>query len=108
MPAHRIRACIKAAFEARLGGGDYDAILMPVFPACTPSPFARAASLYTICASLAGLPALAFPASAEGPVGVQLVGRAWAEGTLLDIAEGYEQQHPFPRPEGFKAFWRVQ
>jgi len=120
LPAHRIRARLTAAFEALLGDGDYqqqaqlDAILMPVFPtrafgsANAPSPFAqKAASLYTCCANLAGLPALSFPVSAEDglPVGVQLMGRAWAEGTLLDIAEDYERQHPFPHPEGFKAFW---
>ena len=125
LPAQKIRAGIKAAFEALLGDSDYkqqakfDAILMPVSPArafdftAPPSAFAqKAACLYTCCASLAGLPALTFPASLEGkppaaalPVGVQLVGRAWAEGTLLDIAEAYERQHPFPRPEGYKAFW---
>ena len=121
LPAKRFRAEIRAAFEALLGGSDYkeqaklDAILMPVFPAevfksaAPPSAFAqKAAGLYTCCANLAGLPALAFPASAEGlPVGVQLVGRAWAEGTLLDIAEDYERRHPFPHPEGFKSFWEI-
>jgi aspartyl-tRNA(Asn)/glutamyl-tRNA(Gln) amidotransferase subunit A len=92
-----------------------DAILMPVFPTrafdrgpSSLSPFAqKAADLYTCCANLAGLPALAFPVSVEGglPVGVQLLGRAFAEGTLLDIVETYEQAHPFPHPEGYRAFW---
>ncbi|MDR3171451.1 MAG: aspartyl/glutamyl-tRNA amidotransferase subunit A [Treponema sp.] len=129
--AQRIRAGIRRNFEELLGSANYtepaevpgqqnsslscDAILMPVFPTrafdrgpSSLSPFAqKAADLYTCCANLAGLPALAFPVSVEGglPVGVQLLGRAFAEGTLLDIVEPYEQAHPFPHPEGYRAFW---
>jgi aspartyl-tRNA(Asn)/glutamyl-tRNA(Gln) amidotransferase subunit A len=122
--AQRIRNGVRRNFEAYLGGSDYaanagaprcDALLLPVFPTrafgrgpSSLSPFAqKAADLYTCCANLAGLPALAFPAALEGglPVGVQLIGRAFAEGTLLDIAEGYEARHPFPHPEGYHPFW---
>jgi aspartyl-tRNA(Asn)/glutamyl-tRNA(Gln) amidotransferase subunit A len=119
--AQRIRAGIKRNFETLLGGeypggpGPFDAILLPVFPSrafgrgpSSLSPFAqKAADLYTCCANLAGLPALSFPASLEGglPVGVQLIGRAFAEGVLLDIAEAYEAARPFPHPAGYKAFW---
>lgn len=122
LKAQRIRAGIRRSFESFLGDGEYreqaalDAILMPVFPSrafgrgpSSLSAFAqKAADLYTCCANLAGLPALSFPASLEGglPVGVQLLGRAYAEGTLMDIAEGYERQYPFPHPEGYRAFWR--
>ncbi|GHV80450.1 glutamyl-tRNA(Gln) amidotransferase subunit A [Spirochaetia bacterium] len=132
--AQRIRAGIRRNFEAYLGSSDYaapqspndaphhcDAILLPVFPTrafgrgdlCL-SPFAqKAADLYTCCANLAGLPALAFPVGgnavgcSEGglPVGVQLIGRAFAEGTLLDIVDAYESAHPFPHPGGYKSFW---
>jgi aspartyl-tRNA(Asn)/glutamyl-tRNA(Gln) amidotransferase subunit A len=119
--AQRIRAGIRRSFEKLLGGGNYDegpalcdAILLPVFPTrafgrgpSSLSPFAqKAADLYTCCANLAGLPALAFPISVEGglPVGVQLLGRAFAEGTLLDIAETYEAAHPFPHPKGYRPF----
>ncbi|MDR0877392.1 MAG: aspartyl/glutamyl-tRNA amidotransferase subunit A [Treponema sp.] len=121
--AQRIRSGITRNFEELLGSADYsetakpnvDAILLPVFPTRafdrSPnalSPFAqKAADLYTCCANLAGLPALSFPASVEGglPVGVQLLGRAFAEAALFDIAEGYEKKYPFPHPAGFKAFW---
>ncbi|MDR0388585.1 MAG: Asp-tRNA(Asn)/Glu-tRNA(Gln) amidotransferase subunit GatA [Spirochaetaceae bacterium] len=117
--AQRIRSGIRKEFESFLGSaagkGPFDAILMPVFPTrafgrgeAGLSPFAqKAADLYTCCANLAGLPALSFPANNEEglPVGVQLLGRAFSEGTLLDIAEGYEAAHPFARPEGYKAFW---
>jgi aspartyl-tRNA(Asn)/glutamyl-tRNA(Gln) amidotransferase subunit A len=117
--AQRIRAAIRRDFEALVGtetaAGRCDALLLPVFPTrafgrgeAGLSPFAqKAADLYTCCANLAGLPALSFPASVEDglPVGVQLLGRAFAEGTLLDIAEDYEQAHPFPHPQGYQAFW---
>ena len=124
--AQRIRAGIRRDFDrvlANVGAAvsvdaaaSVDAVLMPVFPTrafgrgeAGLSPFSqKAADLYTCCANLAGLPALSFPASVEGglPVGVQLVGRAFAEGTLLDIAEGYEAKYPIPRPAGYTAFWR--
>jgi aspartyl-tRNA(Asn)/glutamyl-tRNA(Gln) amidotransferase subunit A len=125
--AQRIRAGIRANFELYLGtpesavsdaapGGRFcDAILMPVFPTRAfgrgetgLSPFAqKAADLYTCCANLAGLPALAFPVGVEGglPVGVQLLGRAFSEATLLDIVEEYEAAHPFPHPPGYQSFW---
>ncbi|MDR1173953.1 MAG: aspartyl/glutamyl-tRNA amidotransferase subunit A [Treponema sp.] len=120
--SQRIRSAIRRDFESLLGSSAYtgpaprfDAILMPVFPTrafdrgpSSLSPFAqKAADLYTCCANLAGLPALSFPASLEGglPVGVQLLGRAFAEGTLLDIAEAYTGKFPIGRPPGFKAFW---
>jgi aspartyl-tRNA(Asn)/glutamyl-tRNA(Gln) amidotransferase subunit A len=121
--AQRIRAGIRRNFEQLLGDSEYRdeapppcaAILLPVFPTrafdrspASLSPFAqKAADLYTCCANLAGLPALSFPASVEGglPVGVQLIGRAFAEGTLLRIAERYEEAHPFPQPGGYKKFW---
>ncbi|MDR1902582.1 MAG: aspartyl/glutamyl-tRNA amidotransferase subunit A [Treponema sp.] len=134
--AQRIRAGIRRNFEAYLGDSEYtpsidaqkppipntqpsflDAILLPVFPTrafdrgpSSLSPFAqKAADLYTCCANLAGLPALSFPACVEGglPVGVQLLGRAFAEGVLLDIAETYESAYPFPHPAGYKAFWDI-
>ncbi|MDR3146489.1 MAG: aspartyl/glutamyl-tRNA amidotransferase subunit A [Treponema sp.] len=132
--AQRIRAGIRRNFETLLGSSDYgealgaappparptasprcDAILLPVFPTrafgrgdAALSPFAqKAADLYTCCANLAGLPALSFPAGVEGglPVGVQLLGRAFAEATLLDIVEAYEAAYPFPHPPGYRVFW---
>ncbi|MDR3357247.1 MAG: aspartyl/glutamyl-tRNA amidotransferase subunit A [Spirochaetaceae bacterium] len=123
--AQRIRAGIRRDFEKTLGpfdgsgaadGGHCAAILAPVFPARAfgrdgadaLSPFAqKAADLYTCCANLAGLPALAFPVSAEGglPTGVQLLGRPFGEETLFGIAEKYEAAHPFPHPPRFKPFW---
>lgn len=122
--AQRIRAGIRRNFEKYLGpfdgaiagnGAGCAAILTPVFPTRAfgrggmgLSPFAqKAADLYTCCANLAGLPALAFPVSVEGglPTGVQLLGRPFGEDTLFSIAEKYEAAHPFPHPPGYKQFW---
>jgi aspartyl-tRNA(Asn)/glutamyl-tRNA(Gln) amidotransferase subunit A len=121
--AQRIRAGIKRSFENLLGTegtetapSQVDAILLPVFPTqafgrgdAGLSPFAqKAADIYTCSANLAGLPALAFPASLEDglPVGVQLLGRSFSEGTLFNIAEQYEKAHPFPHPAGWKPFYQ--
>ncbi len=127
--AQRIRDGIRRDFEGLLGVPGQarspradqtarpacDAILMPVFPTrafgrgdAGLSPFAqKAADIYTCCANLAGLPALAFPVGVAGglPTAVQLVGRAFSEGMLLDVAEGYHAVHPAPRPAGYRAMW---
>ena len=116
LPAQRIRAGIKAGLEALLGDSEYrrkaefDAILTPVFPAGEAGPAdtqAARKSAVLRCADLAGLPALSVPVFADGglPSGVQLIGRAFAEGTLFEIAKTYEEKFPFPHPKGYKAFW---
>jgi aspartyl-tRNA(Asn)/glutamyl-tRNA(Gln) amidotransferase subunit A len=111
--AQRIRTGIRRDFDRALES--CDAILMPVFPTrafgrgeAGLSAFAqKAADVFTCCANLAGLPALAFPATVENslPVGVQAVGRAFEEDVLFDIAEAYERAHPIARPAGYRAFW---
>ncbi|MHB9295071.1 Glutamyl-tRNA(Gln) amidotransferase subunit A [Pillotina sp. SPG140] len=110
--AQRIRGAIRRNIESILE--HVDAILMPVFPTRafprgedSLSPFAqKAADLYTCCANLAGLPALSFPASVEQlPVGIQLLGKAFDEETLFNIAQDYEQHYPVPHPQGYKNWW---
>ncbi len=59
---------------------------------------------YTLPANLTGLPALSVPCgftSAGLPVGLQLVGRPYAEARLLGLAREYEQATPWHerRPE---------
>ncbi|MDR2534658.1 MAG: Asp-tRNA(Asn)/Glu-tRNA(Gln) amidotransferase subunit GatA [Treponema sp.] len=120
--AQRIRTSIRQSFEALLGTSASnakpvcDAVLMPVFPtrafgrgSTGISPFAqKAADLYTCCANLAGLPALAFPVCVEEglPVGVQVLGPAFGEAVLLDIVESYEQAYPFQHPGEYQSFWK--
>lgn len=100
---------LKALRARRLIAGDYaaafeqvDVLLGPVAP--TPA-FRRGAhahdplqmylqDIYTIGANLAGLPGIALPCgfSSSGlPIGMQLLGPAFAEDRLLRIARMYEQ-----------------
>jgi aspartyl-tRNA(Asn)/glutamyl-tRNA(Gln) amidotransferase subunit A len=97
--AQKVRTLIRRDFMEALGRAD--ALLMPVTP--TP-PFALGEKVedplemylndtYSIPASLAGVPALAFPAgfTKRGlPIGLQLVGRPFDEETLLRVARGWE------------------
>lgn len=52
------------------------------------------ADVFTVAANLAGLPALSIPAGfADGlPVGLQLIGKHFGEGHLLNVAHQYQQQ----------------
>jgi aspartyl-tRNA(Asn)/glutamyl-tRNA(Gln) amidotransferase subunit A len=53
----------------------------------------------TVPASLAGIPAISVPAalSEDGrPLGLQIIGRAWCEETVLQVAEILEQSASFP------------
>jgi aspartyl-tRNA(Asn)/glutamyl-tRNA(Gln) amidotransferase subunit A len=124
--AQRLRKQITAEFlslfSAKEGSKERpSALLMPVFPTRAfgrsengldgpaLSAFAqKAADIFTCPANLAGLPAIAFPASVEGglPVGVQLLGAPFSEELLCSIAAEYEAEHPIPHPEGFQSFWR--
>ena len=48
----------------------------------------------TVAVNLAGLPAISVPCGVDEeslPIGLQLVGNAFCEEMLFDIAEGYEQ-----------------
>ena len=54
--------------------------------------------IYTIGVNLAGLPALSHPIGFDGqnlPVGLQLIGKAWDEDTLLQTADAYQQVTDF-------------
>ena len=54
--------------------------------------------IYTIPANLAGIPDLSVPCgftSGGLPVGLQLMGRAFEEETILRVAHQYEQKNPF-------------
>ncbi len=63
------------------------------------------ADIFTLPASLAGLPALSVPAGlSEGlPVGIQLTGRAFDEATLFRVAAAFEaaSDHHTRRPPAF-------
>jgi aspartyl-tRNA(Asn)/glutamyl-tRNA(Gln) amidotransferase subunit A len=56
--------------------------------------------LFTIPVNLAGLPALSFPAGRGPdtglPVGMQLIGRPWAEETLIELARRIDARAEAP------------
>jgi aspartyl-tRNA(Asn)/glutamyl-tRNA(Gln) amidotransferase subunit A len=64
------------------------------------------ADIFTLPGSLAGLPGMSVPAGfGEGglPVGLQLIGNYWQEGTLLHAAQAYQRATDFHlrAPQGF-------
>ena len=97
--AQKVRALVAQDFNAAFEKVDF--ILGPVAP--TPAPALEGsdmtplqiylADIYTIPANLAGLPGISVPCPvAEGtrPVGVQLLGRHFAEADLLRVASALE------------------
>lgn len=100
LKAQRVRELIKADYDAIFS--DADLILCPIAPSVAPkiksvnSPLEMYLSdLYTISVNLAGLPALSLPVSFndEGlPIGMQLIGKAFDEQSLLDAGLGLEQK----------------
>ena len=56
--------------------------------------------VFTVTANLAGLPAISVPAGkdlAGLPLGLQLIGKPWCEGELLNVAEVLEKESRFNR-----------
>ena len=97
--AQKVRTLIRKDFFDALRGTD--ALLLPVTPTPpfaigekTDDPLAMYLNdIYSIPASLAGVPALSFPAgfTKSGlPIGLQLVGKPFDEATLLRIARAWE------------------
>jgi aspartyl-tRNA(Asn)/glutamyl-tRNA(Gln) amidotransferase subunit A len=99
LKAQKVRTLIKQDFDAVFE--KFDAVVTPTSPnvafpigSKTQDPLAMYLNdLFTIPTSLAGLPGVSVPAGlAEGlPVGLQIVGKALDESTVLRIAHAYEQ-----------------
>ena len=103
--AQQVRRLIADDFERAFG--EVDVIAGPTAPGVA---FERGANdddpvamylndLYTVAANLCGLPALSLPCGfAHGmPVGLQLIGRAFDEGTLLHAAHRYQHESDWHR-----------
>jgi len=99
LKAQRIRRLIADDFRRVLD--EVDVIMGPVAPNVAPNlgtslkdPVAMYLSdIYTVPVNLAGLPAMSIPAGfAHGrPVGLQVIGRAFDEARLLNIAHRFQQ-----------------
>jgi len=99
LKAQKVRTLIKQDFDTVFE--QYDAVVGPTSPtvafplgAKTLDPLAMYLNdTFTIPASLAGLPGISVPAGMVGglPVGLQIIGKALDEATVLRIAHAFEQ-----------------
>jgi aspartyl-tRNA(Asn)/glutamyl-tRNA(Gln) amidotransferase subunit A len=97
--AQKVRTLIKQDFDTVFE--TFDAVVGPTSPsvafelgAKTQDPLAMYLNdLFTIPTSLAGLPGISVPAGMVGglPVGLQIIGKALDEATVLRIAHAFEQ-----------------
>jgi len=110
--ARRVRSLIARDFTAAFK--TVDAILTPTAPSAAfavgekmDDPIAMYLNdVFTVPANLSGLPGVSVPAglSAEGlPLGLQVIGRAFDEETMLKVAEVLEQAAGFDARPGFVA-----
>lgn len=104
--ARRVRALIKRDFDLAFEAG-IDAILTPATPSSAFELGSMASAdpvemylndVFTVTVNLAGLPGISVPVGldAQGlPLGLQLIGRPWAEADLLNHAYVLEQAAGF-------------
>jgi aspartyl-tRNA(Asn)/glutamyl-tRNA(Gln) amidotransferase subunit A len=109
LKALKVRQLIQRCFAEALDR--FDVLLAPVAPTTAPrlgetltDPLRMYLSdVYTVAANLAGLPALSLPCGfdADGlPIGLQLIGRAFADARLLGIGAAFQEitGHHLRRP----------
>ncbi|MFC2969684.1 Asp-tRNA(Asn)/Glu-tRNA(Gln) amidotransferase subunit GatA [Acidimangrovimonas pyrenivorans] len=104
--ARKVRALIKRDFEEVFAQG-IDAILTPATPSAAFGLGEMANAdpvqmylndVFTVTVNLAGLPGISVPAGLDRqglPLGLQLIGRPWEEGDLLNHAHVLEQAAGF-------------
>ncbi|CAD0183691.1 Glutamyl-tRNA(Gln) amidotransferase subunit A [Ruegeria sp. THAF57] len=109
--ARRVRTLIKKDFEDVFAAG-VDAILTPATPSASfglgemteADPVQMYLNdVFTVTVNLAGLPGISVPAGldAQGlPLGLQLIGRPWDEGDLLNTAYALENAAGFVAKPG--------
>jgi aspartyl-tRNA(Asn)/glutamyl-tRNA(Gln) amidotransferase subunit A len=99
--ARKVRALIKRDFDEAFDQG-VDAILTPATPSAAFGLGEMAEAdpvqmylndVFTVTVNLAGLPGISVPAGLDKqglPLGLQLIGRPWEEGDLLNVAYALE------------------
>ena len=104
--ARKVRALIKQDFDTVFADG-VDAILTPATPSAAfglgtmkdADPIQMYLNdVFTVTVNLAGLPGISVPAGLDAnglPLGLQLIGRPWEEGDLLNVAYALEQSTGF-------------
>ena len=104
--ARRVRALIKKDFDDVFAAG-VDAILTPATPSAAfglgemvdADPVQMYLNdVFTVTVNLAGLPGIAVPAGTDSnglPLALQLIGKPWEEGDLLNTAYALEQAAGF-------------
>ena len=104
--ARRVRALIKRDFDEVFSDG-IDAVLTPTTPSAAfglgemsdADPVQMYLNdVFTVTVNLAGLPGISVPTGADKsglPLGLQVIGRPWEEGDMLNIAYSLEQSAGF-------------
>ncbi|TNC51840.1 Asp-tRNA(Asn)/Glu-tRNA(Gln) amidotransferase subunit GatA [Rubellimicrobium rubrum] len=104
--ARKVRALIKRDFDQVFAEG-IDAILTPATPSsafglgemANADPVQMYLNdVFTVTVNLAGLPGVAVPTGLDSkglPLGLQLIGRPWEEGDLLNVAHSLERAAGF-------------
>jgi aspartyl-tRNA(Asn)/glutamyl-tRNA(Gln) amidotransferase subunit A len=99
--AQKVRTLIRRDFETAFADG-IDAILTPATPSAAFPIGAMADAdpvqmylndVFTVTVNLAGLPGAAVPTGLDAsglPLGLQVIGRPWEEGAMLDVAFALE------------------
>ena len=107
LKALRTKALIKQEFDQAFE--KYDVILAPAAPYTAPKigeslkdPLAMyLGDIYTVSVNLAGLPGISLPCGIDSdglPIGVQMIGQAFSEKTLIRAAYSLEQTRSYERP----------
>ncbi|MBS8228259.1 Asp-tRNA(Asn)/Glu-tRNA(Gln) amidotransferase subunit GatA [Vannielia litorea] len=109
--ARKVRALIKRDFDEVFAAG-VDAILTPATPSAAFGLGEMAEAdpvqmylndVFTVTVNLAGLPGIALPTGTDKqglPLGLQLIGRPWEEGDLLNTAYALERAAGFVAKPG--------
>lgn len=103
--ALQVRTLIKNEFDGLFE--KYDCILGPTVPTTAYKIGEKVnnplemylGDVFTVSVNIAGLPAISIPCGTDEkglPVGMQLIGKAYGEKTILKAARAFESEYPFP------------